>query len=86
MLSNWDFFVFYRKNLKTQNILSSFFEIHSPRFFGIQCPKDFCDFGLLSRLAQAEGGGGLLYDISLPKTYRPKLLRWLTNFLGSTAP
>ena len=34
-----------------------FFGIHSPRFFGIQCPKYFCDFGLLSRLAQAEGGG-----------------------------
>ena len=31
------------------------FEIHGPWFFEIQCPKDFCDFGLLSRLAQAEG-------------------------------
>ena len=36
-----------------------FFEIHSPRFFGIHGSKDFCDFGLLSRLAQA-GGGGLI--------------------------
>ena len=43
-------------------------------FFEIQCPKDFCDFGLFNRLAQAGGGGALLYDISLPKTYRPKLL------------
>jgi hypothetical protein len=51
-----------------------FFGIHSPRFFGIQCPTIFCDFGLFKRLAQAGGGGGLLYDISLPKTYRPKLL------------
>ncbi len=51
-----------------------FFEIHGPWFFEIQCPTIFCDFGLLSRLAQAGGGGGLLYDISLPKTYRPKLL------------
>jgi hypothetical protein len=39
-----------------------FFEIHSPRFFGIQCPTIFCDFGLLSRLAQA-GGGGAYYMI-----------------------
>jgi hypothetical protein len=39
-----------------------FFEIHSPRFFGIQCPKDFCDFGLFNRLAQA-GGGGPYYMI-----------------------
>jgi hypothetical protein len=45
------------------------------QLFGIQCPKDFCDFGLLSRLAQAGGGGALFYDISLPKTYRPKLLK-----------
>ena len=51
-----------------------FFEIHSPRFFGIHGPTIFCDFGLFNRLAQAGGGGGLLYDISLPKTYRPKLL------------
>ena len=51
-----------------------FFEIHSPRFFGIQCPTIFCDFGLFNSLAQAGGGGALLYDISLPKTYRPKLL------------
>ena len=43
-------------------------------FFGIQCPTIFCDFGLFNRLAQAGGGGALLYDISLPKTYRPKLL------------
>ncbi len=43
--------------------------------FGIQCPKDFCDFGLFNRLAQAGGGGGgLLYDISLSKSHRPKLL------------
>jgi hypothetical protein len=34
-----------------------FFEIHSPRFIGINCYKDFIDIGLLSRLAQAEGGG-----------------------------
>jgi hypothetical protein len=39
-----------------------FFEIHSPRFFGIHCPKDFCDFGLFNRLAQA-GGGGPYYMI-----------------------
>ena len=58
-----------------------FFEIHSPRFFGIQCPKDFCDFGLFNRLAQAGGGGALLYDISLPKTYRPKLLPPPTHWL-----
>jgi hypothetical protein len=51
-----------------------FFGIHSPRFFGIQCPTIFCDYGLFNRLAQAGGGGALLYDISLPKTYRPKLL------------
>jgi hypothetical protein len=50
-----------------------FFEIHSPRFFEIQCPKDFFDFGLFNRLAQA-GGGGLLYDILLSKSQRPKLL------------
>jgi hypothetical protein len=25
--------------------------------FGIQCPKDFCNFGLFNRLAQAEEGG-----------------------------
>jgi hypothetical protein len=29
---------------------------------------------LFNSLAQAGGGGALLYDISLPKTYRPKLL------------
>jgi hypothetical protein len=40
---------------------------------GIQCPKDFCDFAVFNRLAQA-GGGALLYDISLPKSQRPKLL------------
>ncbi len=44
--------------------------------------KDFCDFGLLSRLAQA-GGGGLLYDISLPKSQRPKLLTAYTAVLSS---
>ena len=54
-------------------MVHEFFGIHGPRFFGIQCPTIFCDFGLFNRLAQA-GGGGLLYDISLPKTYRPKLL------------
>jgi len=37
-----------------------FFEIHSPRFFGIHGSTIFCDFGLLSRLAQAGGGGGLI--------------------------
>ena len=37
-------------------------------------PTIFCDFGLLSRLAQAGGGGALLNDKTLPKTYRPKLL------------
>jgi len=56
-------------------MVHEFFEIHGPWFFEIQCPKDFCDFGLFNRLAQAGGGGALLYDISLPKTYRPKLLR-----------
>ena len=44
------------------------------QLFGIQCPKDFCDFGLFNSLAQAGGGGALLYDKTLPKTYRPKLL------------
>ncbi len=48
------------------------FMVH--QLFGIQCPTIFCDFGLFNRLAQAGGGGALLYDISLPKTYRPKLL------------
>ena len=55
-------------------MVHEFFEIHGPWFFGIQCPTIFCDFGLFNSLAQAGGGGGLLYDISLPKTYRPKLL------------
>jgi hypothetical protein len=52
----------------------NFLEFMVHQLFGIQCPKDFCDFGLFNRLAQAGGGGALLYDISLPKTYRPKLL------------
>jgi hypothetical protein len=39
-----------------------FFGIHSPRFFGIQCPTIFCDFGLFNSLAQA-GGGGPYYMI-----------------------
>jgi hypothetical protein len=51
------------------------FMVH--QLFGIQCPTIFCDFGLFNRLAQA-GGGALLYDISLPKTYRPKLLLYLS--------
>ena len=55
-------------------MVHEFFEIHGPWIFGIQCPTIFCDFGLFNRLAQAGGGGALLYDISLPKTYRPKLL------------
>ena len=55
-------------------MVHEFFGIHGPRFFGIHGSKDFCDFGLFNRLAQAGGGGALLYDISLPKTYRPKLL------------
>jgi hypothetical protein len=54
-------------------MVHEFFGIHGPWFFEIQCPTIFCDFGLFNRLAQA-GGGALLYDISLPKTYRPKLL------------
>jgi len=54
-------------------MVHEFFGIH-PRFFGIQCPTIFCDFGLFNRLAQAGGGGALLYDKTLPKTYRPKLL------------
>jgi hypothetical protein len=61
-------------------MVHEFFGIHSPRLFGIQCPTLFCDFGLFNRLAQA-GGGGLLYDISLPKTYRPKLLLSLKNLM-----
>jgi hypothetical protein len=48
------------------------FMVH--QLFGIQCPTIFCDFGLFNMLAQAGGGGAVLYDISLPKTYRPKLL------------
>jgi hypothetical protein len=50
------------------------FENHGPRFFEIQCPKTFCDFGLFNRLAQAGGGGGLLYEFSPSKSHRPKLL------------
>jgi len=30
--------------------------------------------GVFKRDAPGGGGGALLYDISLPKTYRPKLL------------
>jgi hypothetical protein len=36
------------------------FMVH--QLFGIQCPKDFCDFGLFNRQAQA-GGGGPYYMI-----------------------
>ncbi len=43
-------------------MVHEFFEIHGPWFFEIQCPKDFCDFGLFNRLAQA-GGGGAYYMI-----------------------
>ncbi len=48
------------------------FMVH--QLFGIQCPTIYWEFGLFNSLAQAGGGGALLYDISLPKTYRPKLL------------
>ena len=47
MLSNWDFFVFYRKNLKTQNIIfySKILNLkkkyHSPKIFENQCPTIF---------------------------------------------
>ena len=47
MLSNWDFFVFYRKNLKTQNIMfySKILNLkkkyHSPKIFENQCPTIF---------------------------------------------
>ncbi|MFN9961328.1 MAG: hypothetical protein ACK55I_50285, partial [bacterium] len=44
------------------------------QLFLIQCPKHFSDFAIFNSHAQAGGGGALLYDISLPKTYRPKLL------------
>ena len=43
-------------------MVHEFFGIHSPRFFGIQCPTIFCDFGLFNRQAQA-GGGGPYYMI-----------------------
>ncbi len=43
-------------------MVHEFFGIHSPRFFGIQCPTIFCDFGLFNSLAQA-GGGGPYYMI-----------------------
>ena len=43
-------------------MVHEFFGIHSPRFFGIQCPTIFCDFGLFNSLAQA-GGGGAYYMI-----------------------
>jgi hypothetical protein len=29
-------------------MVHEFFGIHSPRFFGIQCPTIFCDFGYLT--------------------------------------
>jgi len=61
----WNF-----ENSWSMNFLK--FMVH--QLFGIQCPTIFCDFGLFNSLAQAGGGGALLYDISLPKTYRPKLL------------
>jgi hypothetical protein len=54
-------------------MVHQFLEIHGPWFFEIQCPKDFCDFAVFNRLAQA-GGGALLYDILLLKSQRPKLL------------
>ena len=41
-------------------MVHEFFGIHGPWFFEIQCPKDFCNFGLFNRLAQAGGGGGLI--------------------------
>jgi hypothetical protein len=43
-------------------MVHEFFGIHSPRFFGSQCPTIFCDFGLFNSLAQA-GGGGPYYMI-----------------------
>jgi hypothetical protein len=43
-------------------MVHEFFGIHNPRFFGIQCPTIFCDFGLFNSLAQA-GGGGPYYMI-----------------------
>ena len=58
-------------------MVHEFFGINSPRFFGIHGPTIFCDFGLLSRLAQAEGGGGLLYDISLQKRDCLSLLKYI---------
>ncbi len=36
------------------------FMVHT--LFGLQCPKDFCDFAVINRLAQA-GGGGPYYMI-----------------------
>jgi hypothetical protein len=49
----WNF-----ENSWSMNFLK--FMVH--QLFGIQCPKDFCDFGLFNRLAQA-GGGGPYYMI-----------------------
>jgi hypothetical protein len=43
-------------------MVHEFFGIHSPRFFGIQCPTIYCYFGLFNSLAQA-GGGGPYYMI-----------------------
>jgi hypothetical protein len=49
----WNF-----ENSWSMNFLK--FMVH--QLFGIQCPKDFCDFGLFNRLAQA-GRGGPYYMI-----------------------
>jgi hypothetical protein len=34
----------------------NFLKFMAHTLFGIQCPKDYCDFGLFNRLAQAGGG------------------------------
>ncbi len=68
----WDFMV------------HEFFEIHGPWIFWNSwsmnfwnsMSHDFLPLGLIYTPRPAPRGRGLLYDISLPKTYRPKLLLW----------
>jgi hypothetical protein len=47
------------------------FMVHD--FLKFNVPKIFATLAYLTGLPR-QGGGALLYDISLPKTYRPKLL------------
>jgi hypothetical protein len=55
-LNFWKFWIFQIKK-----------KYHSPKIFENQCPKSFCNFGLLSRLAQAGGGGLIIWIFTTKK-------------------